>query len=66
MSELEFEFRIPIEDSCLYEDIAEEAFDLKSQGLNYSAIARILGVTDKTVKKAIVRKANHGQHGSES
>jgi hypothetical protein len=37
----------------IYQQIALKAFHLKQLGMNDSAIARSLGVTDKTVAKAV-------------
>ncbi len=37
----------------LYQQVAQKALHLRELGLSLSAIARRLGVTDKTVAKAI-------------
>ena len=41
-----------------YQAIAKEAFTLHRLGMSAAAIARALGVTDKTVTKAIRRAAS--------
>jgi len=49
----------------IYQQIAPKAFQLKQLGMSVSAIARSLGVTDKTVAKAVAwfRRIEHRANG---
>ena len=51
----EFTCLIPLEENWPYKQIRKEALKLHKQGLSYVKIAELLGVTDKTVKKAVSR-----------
>jgi hypothetical protein len=44
---------LEVEQMPLYQEIAPKAMQLRALGLNISCIARHLGVTDKTVAKAL-------------
>jgi hypothetical protein len=46
----------------IYQQVASKAFQLQQLGMSSLAIARRLGVTDKTVAKAVAwfRRAAHG------
>lgn len=48
----EFMYLIALGENWDYKRIAKEALELHKQGLRYVKIVEILGVTDKTVKKA--------------
>ena len=50
-----YQFIIQLGDPHQYQSISPEARKLFQEGLSYARIAKMLGVTDKTAKKAIVR-----------
>ncbi len=52
---LPLSFTISNEKTHIHQQIGREAFKLKELGWSYAKIAKRLGVTDKTVKKAIER-----------
>ena len=58
ISEVPLEFTIPITKTFLFQSLSDAARGLKAKGLNYLAISKILGIDDKTVKKAILRGKN--------
>ena len=55
ISEVPLEFTIPITKTFLFQSLSDAARSLKEKGLSYLAISKILGIDDKTVKKAILR-----------
>ena len=54
-AEMLIEFKTPLPEPFTYQELKNEAVLLSKQGLSYARIAKMLGVTDKTAKKAIVR-----------
>ena len=54
-AEMPLEFDIPLDEPHTYQQLRDEAFKLFAQGLSFVKIAKLLGVTDKTVKKAIAK-----------
>jgi len=52
---LPLSFTISTEQSFIHQAIASDAVRLRELGWSYSKIARELGVTDKTAKKAVTR-----------
>ena len=53
---------IPLEENWPYKQIRKEALELRRQGLSYVKIAETLGVTDKTVKKAVEKSKESTDH----
>lgn len=56
ISDIEFTFNTSVENTFIYQLISTEAKLLHQLGFSYSKIAKCLGVTDKTSKKAVLYK----------
>jgi len=53
VSEIEFEFSVFTQETFLYQQISQEAKKLHRLGVNFHQIGKVLGVDEKTAKKAV-------------